>query len=275
MPAVTLASSRCTLPSAPSAQISTRGLRAAWLAVGHASASCAHVLVGSPVAGDHLSENEEKGPHGGERAARRHREGRFEAATAEWEEPPPAHEYSGTEAPEAKETRKPVYSGVLLRTARTRSPLAALDASAKEPCARGRQSRWGRARIGGDGKAWVGREAHVCRRFDEPRRTERRHVTTSPSNTPTPPATFHVPVERPPITGSLSSLKSKVVPFAPSNVTSGTLAADGAGALTKEGDRRASMWLWTFGKNRACEVEIPPLSESPTSREPLWEVYPR
>ena len=49
--------------------------------------------------------------------------------------PPPAQAYGGAMVPEAKETWKPVYEGVLERTIRTRSPAAAPEASAKAPSA--------------------------------------------------------------------------------------------------------------------------------------------
>ena len=45
---------------------------------------------------------------------------------------------------------------------------------------------------------------------------------TTPFITPMPFSTFQVPVDCPPMTGSFSSLKVKVVPGAPSKVTSGT-----------------------------------------------------
>ena len=50
-----------TLPSAPSAQSSMRFTPARAFLVGHTSASAAQVVVCSPVAGLHLSEQEEKG----------------------------------------------------------------------------------------------------------------------------------------------------------------------------------------------------------------------
>ena len=55
--------------------------------------------------------------------------------------------------------------------------------------------------------------------------------TTSPFMVPNSPlVTFHLPVDWPPMSGALSSTNLKVVPGAPSKVTSGTVESEVAAA---------------------------------------------
>eukprot|EP00966_Prymnesium_polylepis_P125719 2907073-Prymnesium_polylepis.1 len=166
-------------------------------AFGHTSESAAHVVVCSPVAGDHLSENLSNGirtvvnasPEGTEKLALKHpRESGIE--------PPPLHAYEGESVPEAKVTRKPLYSGVVERTSRSRSPPSAVEASANVPSAAALMKPG--ALREGTSRTW-------------------------PSITPNPSEpSDHVPDDCPPITGSLSSENANVVPEAPSKVTSET-----------------------------------------------------
>mmetsp|Transcript_60180 Transcript_60180/g.160892 ORF Transcript_60180/g.160892 Transcript_60180/m.160892 type:complete len:314 (+) Transcript_60180:435-1376(+) len=190
--------SRCALPRAPSAQISRRTIFASFAAVGHTSESWAQVAVCLPVAGLHLSlkarrgirTEEKSSPAGTEKLA-------LKQPRLRGMDPPPAQAYAADRVPEAKETRKPSYSGVVERTSRTRSPSAALDASGKLPSA---------AALMNPGALRLGTS------------------TTSPSNTPACAVAFRVqvPVERPPMTGSLSSTNLKVVAGVPSKVTRST-----------------------------------------------------
>jgi len=86
--------------------------------------------------------------------------------------PPPAQAYGGATVPEAKETWKPVYEGVLERTIRTRSPATALEASAKAPSAAAFGARV-RVRV----RVRVRMRVRVrVARLDEAGRTERGHV---------------------------------------------------------------------------------------------------
>ena len=105
-------------------------------AVGQTSASSAHVVVCLPVDGLHRSLKAWKGTRTAVKASPA---GTVKGALKQPREkgmaPPPAHAYGGATVPEAKETWKPVYEGVLERTIRTRSPAAALEASAKAPSA--------------------------------------------------------------------------------------------------------------------------------------------
>ena len=158
-------------------------------AVGHTSADWAHVVVCSPVAGLHLSLKLENGieisvkllPAGTENLA-------LKQPRDSGIEPPPAQAYDGETVPEANETRNPSYSGVVERTRSTREPPAAADASANLPSA---------AALMNPGALSDGTS------------------TTSPSKTPNEPLWLQVPLDFPPITGSLSSVNVKLVPAEP------------------------------------------------------------
>jgi len=134
--AETESSSRWTLPLTPSAQTSTRLIALSLAAVGHTSESSAHVVVCSPVAGLHLSEKLENGmamsvkvaPAGTENLA-------LKQPRLNGIEPPPEHAYAGDRVPEANETRKPVYEGVVVRRRSTSEPAAAAEMSLKVPSA--------------------------------------------------------------------------------------------------------------------------------------------
>ena len=108
-------------------------------AVGQTSASTAHVVVCLPVDGLHRSLKAWKGTRTAVKASPAGTvKGALKQPREKGSEPPPAHAYAAAVAPDANETRKPLYDGVVLLTMSTRSPSAALEASGNCPSEIGR-----------------------------------------------------------------------------------------------------------------------------------------
>ena len=195
------------MPSLPSPHSSTRLIDDNTLAVGHTSASSAHVFVGSPVADDHMSEKEANGMRTVEKAAPAGTEKfALKQPRANGIPPPPAHAYVA-------------------------APTQGVEGGAV-PGVRGRRGAEREDERAAERRADVG-EFSVGRRLDEAGRLQRRHVdhfAVEHTKAAARALTLHEPVERPPITGSFNSTNLNVVEGAPSNVASGIVVAVAAAA---------------------------------------------
>ena len=194
-------------------------------AVGQTSGKAAHVVVCLPVDGLHRSLKAWKGTRTAVKASPA---GTVKGALKQPREkgmaPPPAHAYGGTAVPEAKDTLKPVYEGVLERTIKTKSPAAAPEASGYAPSAAA---------------------------LMKPGALSEGTSSTVPLNVPNLPAasTDQLPLDRPPMTGSFSCT-NLLSGIAPSKLTRGTSAKEPSSAASiHDGRQRRILILGSIDFN--------------------------